>query len=110
MRIRAKLLEFSDANGRRDWLVMEKRIKGLGYKEASHFLRNVGFRGYAILDKHVLQCMYELGLIDAPKPPADRKRYLEVEKRLEDFAKRIRIDFNELDLVLWSLRTGEVLK
>ena len=29
---------------RRDWLVKEKGIKGLGYKEASHFLRNIGFR------------------------------------------------------------------
>jgi N-glycosylase/DNA lyase len=110
MRIREKLLSFGDAIERRDWLVKEKRIKGLGYKEASHFLRNVGFRGYAILDKHVLQCMYELGLIEAPKPPTTRKRYLEVEKHLENFAKRIRINFNELDLVLWSLRTGEVLK
>jgi N-glycosylase/DNA lyase len=110
MRIRSKLLNFGDANERRDWLATEKGIKGLGYKEASHFLRNVGFRGYAILDKHVLQCMSELGLIDQPKPPATRKRYLEVEQCLKKFAKGIKINFDELDLVLWSLRTGEVLK
>jgi len=110
MRIRDSLFEVNDPIERRDWLVSEKRIKGLGYKEASHFLRNVGFRGYAILDKHVLQCMFELQLIDEPKPPSSRKRYLDVEQKLREFARKVRIDFDELDLVLWSLRTGEVLK
>ncbi|MEP6848226.1 MAG: DNA lyase, partial [Acidobacteriota bacterium] len=49
-----KLHGFRDHHARRDWLVTEKGIKGLGYKEASHFLRNIGFKGYAILDKHIL--------------------------------------------------------
>jgi len=32
---------FNDENELREWLV--KNIKGIGYKEASHFLRNIGF-------------------------------------------------------------------
>ena len=40
-----------------------RRIKGLGYKEASHFLRNIGFPGYAILDKHILNSLREMGVI-----------------------------------------------
>lgn len=110
LRLRRKLQSFEDPLERRDWLVNEKGIKGLGYKEASHYLRNIGFRGYAILDKHVLRCMHELGLIDGPKPPITRKRYLSVEITLKNFADQLNIDFDEMDLVLWSMRTGEILK
>jgi N-glycosylase/DNA lyase len=106
-----KVLEaFGDPIERRDWLAKERRVKGLGYKEASHFLRNIGLPGYAILDKHILRSLAELSVIDSPKPPATRARYLALEERLRDFSKRIEIDFDELDLVLWSMKTGEVLK
>lgn len=110
MRLRNKLESFECHYERRDWLVREKGIKGLGYKEASHFLRNIGFSGYAILDKHVLRCLYELKIIDEPKPPNTRSRYLRVEEKLKQLARRARIDFDELDLVLWSMKTGEILK
>jgi N-glycosylase/DNA lyase len=110
MRLRERLMSFEDPLGRRDWLAAEPRIKGLGYKEASHFLRNIGFQGYAILDKHIMRCLAELGVIDGPKPPTTRKRYLEIEVRMRQFAGDVKIDFDELDLVLWSMKTGEVLK
>lgn len=110
LRLRERLAGFADADERRDWLVKEKGIKGLGYKEASHFLRNIGFRGYAILDKHVLRSMAELGVIDDPKPPNTRSKYLTLEKRLKELARNLGIDFDELDLVLWSMKTGEILK
>lgn len=110
MMIRKRLSSFDDHFARRDWLVREKGIKGLGYKEASHYLRNIGLFGYAILDKHVLNCMAELGLIDDPKPPSTRDKYLLAESRLKDFAVKTGINFDELDLVLWSIKTGEILK
>lgn len=110
MKLREKLESFDCHYERRDWLVKEKGIKGLGYKEASHFLRNIGFTGYAILDKHVLRCLHELKIIEEPKPPNTRSRYLTVEDKLKQLAKRARIDFDELDLVLWSMKTGEILK
>ena len=110
MRLRDRLGRFKDRHERRDWLASERRIKGLGYKEASHFLRNIGFSGYAILDKHVLRSLSELGVIDSPKPPTTRARYIETEERLKRFARKGRIDFDELDLVLWSMKTGEILK
>jgi N-glycosylase/DNA lyase len=110
MRLRDKLGSFDCDLERRDWLVKEKGIKGLGYKEASHFLRNIGFRGYAILDKHVLRCMAELGIIDDPKPPNTRSKYLTVEEKLKQLIETIGIDFDEMDLVLWSMKTGVVLK
>lgn len=110
LRLREKLESFTDPLARRDWLVREKGIKGLGYKEASHFLRNIGLKGYAILDKHILRSLAELKIIDDPKPPNTRLKYLTIEQKLKDFARRLEIDFEEMDLVLWSLKTGEILK
>jgi N-glycosylase/DNA lyase len=110
MRLRERLEGFADPFERRDWLARERGVKGLGYKESSHFLRNVGLRGYAILDKHILRCLAEVGVIDSPVPPATRARYLATEGRLRDFARDVSIDFDELDLVLWSMKTGEILK
>lgn len=110
LKLRERLSSFSDPLERRDWLVKEKGIKGLGYKESSHYLRNIGFKGYAILDKHVLRCLAELKIIGEPKPPNTRAGYLMVEQRLKQFAAAIDIDFDELDLVLWSMKTGKILK
>ena len=110
MRLRKKLESFDNHLERRDWLVKEKRIKGLGYKEASHFLRNIGLKGYVILDKHILRSLAELKIIDDPKPPNTRLRYLTVEEKLKNLADTLKIDFDELDLVLWSMKTGEILK
>ena len=105
-----KLHAFRDRHERRDWLVKEKGIKGLGYKEASHFLRNIGFKGYAILDKHILRSLAELKIIPEPKPPNTRKAYLTIEEKLKHLTRELRIDFDELDLVLWSMKTGVILK
>ena len=110
MRLRRKLESFADDLERRDWLVKEKRIKGLGYKEASHFLRNIGLKGYAILDKHILRSLAELKLLDDPKPPNTRSRYLTIDNKMKELSVLTKIDFDELDLVLWSMKTGEILK
>lgn len=110
MRLREKLTSFDNDLERRDWLVKEKGIKGLGYKEASHFLRNIGLSGYGILDKHILRSLAELKIIEDPKPPNTRKKYLTVENKLKYLAEKLKIDFDEMDLVLWSMKTGEILK
>ena len=110
MRLREKLNGFDCHFARRDWLVREKGIKGLGYKEASHYLRNIGFTGYAILDKHVLNCLAELKIIDEAKPPNTRARYLMFEDRMKSLSCETGIDFDELDLVLWSMKTDMILK
>ncbi len=105
LRLRKKLRSFDCGLARRDWLVREKGIKGLGYKEASHYLRNIG-----ILDKHVLNCLAELKIIDEPKPPNTRAKYLMIEEKLKQLTEMTQIDFDELDLVLWSMKTGVILK
>jgi len=110
LKLRKKLRSFACRLERRDWLVREKGIKGLGYKEASHYLRNIGFSGYAILDKHVLNCLAELKIIKVPEPPNTRSKYLMIEDKLKKLTEMTRIDFDELDLVLWSMKTGVILK
>jgi N-glycosylase/DNA lyase len=110
MRLRERLWSYRNPIERRDWLAQEPRVKGIGYKEASHFLRNIGFKGYGILDKHIVRSLYELKVIDSPKPPAARGKYLDVESRMRQFADRSGINFDELDLLLWSMKTGEILK
>lgn len=110
MKLRAQLKKLSDREARRDFFAANADIKGIGYKEASHYLRNIGYRGYAILDKHVLRSLNEMGVIDSPKPPNTKKKYLEIEGLMIAFAEQIGIDFDELDLLLWSNKTGEILK
>jgi len=102
------ILSFKDPLERRDFFASNKGIRGIGYLQASHFLRNIGFSGYAILDKNVMLSLYQFGVIDSPRPPTTRKKYLEIEEKLKGFAKELGIGFDELDLLLWSERTGRV--
>lgn len=110
LKLRPLLLSFKDPVERRDFFALNKDIKGLSFKEASHFLRNIGFRGYAILDKHILQCLFELGITKSTRPPHSRSKYIEIENKFKKFSKRNGFDFDEMDLFLWSEKTGEILK
>lgn len=92
----------------REWLV--KNIKGLGYKEASHFLRNVGYLELAILDRHILNLMKEDGLIDEKPKSLTKKKYLEIEGKFRQIAKKLGMSCAELDLYMWYMKTGWVLK
>src|SRR5512143_1780674 len=110
MKLGRTLESISCRDARRDFLAKNKRIKGIGYKEASHFLRNIGYPGYAILDMHILNSLREMGVIGKRMRPTTRAGYLAIEKRLERFAKDVGIDMDHLDLLLWSRKTGEILK
>ena len=109
-KLTALLSAFPDPISRRDFFAMDRNIKGLSFKESSHFLRNIGYRGYAIIDKHILRCLKELGVIRKISPPTRRVRYLYIEKKMKQFSATVGIDMDELDLLLWSLKTGKILK
>ncbi len=110
MKLRTLLESFESPSARRDFFAQNKSIKGLGYKEASHFLRNVGYSGYAILDIHILNSLREMGVINPRMRSSGREGYLTIEKKLKRFADEIGIDMDHLDLLLWSRKTGEILK
>jgi len=93
--------------GIREWLV--KNVKGIGYKEASHFLRNIGFTNLAIIDFHIIDILTRYKIIERPKT-LTRKKYLEIESILKKIAEKLNMNLAELDLYLWYLETGKILK
>ena len=93
----------------RDWLV--KNIKGMGMKEASHFLRNIGIgENLAILDRHILKNLKMAGVINEIPGNLSRRKYMEIEKKMRKFSGEINIPFPHLDLLFWYKETGEVFK
>lgn len=109
-RLKDKIKSFNDRQELRNFFASNKGIKGLAYKEASHFLRNIGFKGYAILDKHIISSLHEFGVLKTNEKPKNSREYLEIEQKLMDFSKEIGIGIDELDLLLWSRKNGRILK
>jgi N-glycosylase/DNA lyase len=104
-----KRLDISNIIATRDWLV--KNIKGIGYKEASHFLRNIGFgENLAILDVHILKNLRKFGVIKETPKTITKKRYLDIENKLKKFSDKTKIPMAHLDLLFWSMETGKIFK
>ncbi|MDQ7778578.1 MAG: N-glycosylase/DNA lyase [Planctomycetota bacterium] len=107
--VRRRIASFSSPEAARDWLV--ENVVGMGYKEAGHFLRNIGLGdNLAILDRHVLRNLAACGATGAVPTALSRKKYLEIENHLKRFAKTLRIPPAHLDLALWCKETGEIFK
>jgi N-glycosylase/DNA lyase len=86
-------------------------VLGLGFKESSHFLRNIGYKDLAIIDFHIIDILVEHGLIEKPKSNSlGRRKYLEIESVLAGLCRRTNLSQGELDLYLWYLETGKILK
>ncbi len=93
----------------REWLV--ENVRGLGLKEASHFLRNIGFyENLAIIDRHILKNMKKYGVIKEVSKAITKKKYYELEEKLREFSNKIGIPMHELDLLFWASETGFVFK
>jgi len=104
-----KELNSSDDVARlRLWLV--ENVKGLGMKEASHFLRNTGRTGVVILDRHILRNMVRYSVIESVPKSMTPGRYLDLERRFKEFARALGMLPDELDLFWWSQETGFILK
>ena len=76
---------------------------GVGPKQASLFLRNIGFtEDLAILDSHVLRFMHMLGLIDQPtKSIPSLRAYEEHEANLRRYAQLSGWCLGCLDQAIW---------
>lgn len=109
LHIKERLRGFKDPKKARDWLV--DHVKGMGLKEASHFLRNLGFGvDLAILDRHILKNLKAYGAIPEVPRALTRRKYLELEDRMRTFSRKVGIPLAHLDLLLWCKETGEVFK
>lgn len=99
----------TDVKDKREWIV--KNIKGMAYKEAGHFLRNVGFgKEIAILDRHILKNLVKLEVIEDVPKSLTPKLYLEIEEKMKAYCKFISIPMDSLDLLLWYKEAGEIFK
>ncbi|MBI1978462.1 MAG: N-glycosylase/DNA lyase [Candidatus Aenigmarchaeota archaeon] len=109
LKIKDKLSNM-DAHELRGWLV--ENIDGYGMKEASHFIRNVGLSDnkLAILDRHILRNLKELGVIDDMPKSLTKKKYLEIEEKMKGFSRKIGVMMDELDLLLFFKETGMIFK
>ena len=107
--IKKTIQGFKDSRKAREWLV--ENIKGFGWKEASHYLRNVGYFDLAIIDRHIINNLVEHKIADLdPKKGLTKKRYLAVEQTLDLLAEELDMLPGELDLYMWYRKTGKVLK
>ena len=105
--LKKRLDSFDSVAEKRAWLV--KHVKGLGYKEASHFLRNIGHTDVAIIDFHIIDFLVRHKQIEKPKTLTPRK-YIEAENVLKKVAAKLGTNLGELDLYMWYCETGKILK
>ncbi|HLC92613.1 MAG TPA: N-glycosylase/DNA lyase [archaeon] len=106
--IKEKLQEFENDREKRNYLF--ENVKGYGLKESSHFLRNTGHDNCAILDRHIIRLMHEHALISALPKTITERNYLQIESALDNFAQKAKMNHSLLDLYLWYMKTGKVLK
>ena len=101
------ILRWQNRDEAREYLV--EKLYGIGYKEASHFLRNTGIFDFAILDKHILRILSDDLGIDTGKI-SQKNRYKIIEERFIDIAKSFDMSPGIFDLYLWKIATGKLLK
>jgi N-glycosylase/DNA lyase len=79
-------------------------IAGIGPKQASMFLRNIGLCvDLAILDKHVVDYMNIMALMNPSKFNFSRlNEYEEAESRLQAYAFQYGVEMLHLDIAIWT--------
>lgn len=79
-----------------------ENVHGLGPKQASLFLRNIGYsEDVAVLDTHVLGYMRLMGATDCVTPPSSLRRYTECELEFRTIAKKIGLSVAVADVAVW---------
>lgn len=93
---------------------LAKEVKGYGLKEASHFLRNIGFgQKIAILDRHIMRVMDKLNILPegmTSKTSLTKNNYLKCEANLLEYSKNEKIPMEYLDFVFWYDATNDIFK
>lgn len=109
IKIKELLKSFDNPTTLRKWII--DNIKGIGYKEAGHFLRNIGLGlDLAILDRHILRNLKFYNAIEEIPKTLTPKIYLEIEQKMISFCKKIQIPMSHMDLLFWAMQTGGIFK
>ncbi|MDR1902664.1 MAG: hypothetical protein LBQ88_10325 [Treponema sp.] len=86
-------------------------VSGIGFKEASHFLRNIGFGGRTcILDTHIINQLVQNGLLPKKPKSLTEKKYLEIEQTMIQFAAQEHIPVDVLDMVFMFKENPNITK
>jgi N-glycosylase/DNA lyase len=90
---------------------LAESVSGWGMKEASHFLRNIGFgQKICILDRHILRQLSEYGVISKIPKLMTKTDYVNIENDMRHFAQEVDIPVEALDMVFWYKAKGELFK
>ncbi len=93
---------------KREWL--NNNVNGIGRKESAHYLRNIGYKNIAILDRHILKHLVTCDVFDEVPNIATKKRYDLVADEFFNFSKVVGIPMDELDLLFWAEEAGDIIK
>lgn len=101
----------SDCTAHEKRLYLVEHVKGIGLKEASHYLRNIGFyEEVCILDRHILRLLASEGVLTEMPKTLSPKRYFEIERKMIQFSAQINIPLAQLDFVIWYKQAGDIFK
>jgi N-glycosylase/DNA lyase len=100
----------SDKSNDEKRILIYENVNGFGLKESAHFLRNIGYRNLAILDRHILKHLVHCRVYDEVPKISSKKQYQIVEEKFKEYAENIKIPIDELDLLFWSYEAGKILK
>lgn len=107
--LKNRIKDIDDPYEARNWLV--KTVDGFGYKEASHFLRNIGMtNNFAILDRHILRTLKNLGLLSKIPASLSQKKYLMAEDSFIEYSHKVGIPLSHLDFIFFYKNTGDIFK
>lgn len=91
----------------RDFLA--KNIAGVGLKQASHFLRNIGYsNSLAIIDSHVIAFLKEVEVVPQRKiKTVTPEIYMKLERILQDLCKSLDLNMSIFDMAIWHYMRGK---
>lgn len=84
-------------------IAVMSRAVGIGPKQASLFLRNIGYCDkMAVLDMHVLRYLFFIGLLRMQiKSIPNLFKYEQLEEKFRAYAKSISVPVTTLDIAIW---------
>ncbi|MFX0199587.1 MAG: hypothetical protein ACFFCW_25985 [Candidatus Hodarchaeota archaeon] len=98
-----KILTGSSSEGEvRDYLVAN--IPGIGLKQSSHFLRNIGYSDeLAIIDSHVITFLERIGMLEQRKAKhITDSTYLDLENKLKKLSRKFELNLSIFDMAIWN--------
>ncbi len=84
------------------------KFYGVGMKEASHFLRNVGYFNLAIIDRHILNFLSNYVEINSKQ--LSKSEYIYLESILRSISIYFNLYPGLLDLFIWFKETKMIVK